>query len=80
GDGVNDYFVCALDNRDTYTLTVFDRSGQVHYRSSNYQNNWDGTAGTGPHSGNKMPAGTYFYTLSAQKSGSVKKGFVVIKY
>ncbi|MDR0692302.1 MAG: S8 family serine peptidase, partial [Prevotellaceae bacterium] len=39
GDGVNDYFVCALDNRDTYTLTVFDRSGQVHYRSSNYQNN-----------------------------------------
>ena len=79
GDGVNDYFVCALDSRDTYTLTVFDRSGQIHYRSSNYQNDWDGTANSGPHAGNKAPAGTYFYALSAQKSGNVKKGFVVIK-
>ena len=80
GDGVNEYFVCTLDSRDTYTLTVFDRSGQVHYRSSNYQNDWDGTANSGPHAGNKTPAGTYFYALSAQKSGNVKKGFVVIKY
>ena len=80
GDGINDYFECTLDNSDVYTITVFDRSGQVHYRSSNYQNDWDGTANSGPHAGNKAPAGAYFYALSAQKSGNVKKGFVVIKY
>ena len=79
-DGVNEYFVFALNPHESYSLTVFDRSGQVHYRSSNYQNDWDGTANTGPHAGNKAPAGTYFYTLSAQKSGQVKKDFVVIKY
>ena len=79
GDGVNDYFVCTLDSSDTYTLTVFDRSRQVHYRSSNYKNDWEGTANSGPHAGNKAPAGTYFYALSAQKSWNVKKGFVVIK-
>jgi gliding motility-associated-like protein len=79
-DGMNDYFVCTLDSRDTYTLSVFDRSGREHYRSSNYKNDWDGIANTGPHSGSKVPGNTYFYTLSAKKSGIVKKGFVVIKY
>ncbi|MDR2449984.1 MAG: S8 family serine peptidase [Prevotellaceae bacterium] len=80
GDGVNDYFVCSLDNRDSYTLTVFDRSGQVHYRSSDYQNDWDGTASTGPHAGNKVPANTYFYSISAKNTGQATTGFVVVKY
>jgi gliding motility-associated-like protein len=80
GDGVNDYFVCTLDSRDIYTLTVFDRSGQVHYRSSDYQNDWDGTANTGPHAGNKVPVNTYFYTLSAKNDGQTTTGFVVVKY
>jgi gliding motility-associated-like protein len=80
GDGINDYFVCTLDNRDTYTLVVFDRSGQVHYRSSDYRNDWNGEANTGPHAGNKVPVNTYFHTLSAKNSGQVIKGFVVIKY
>jgi gliding motility-associated-like protein len=80
GDGVNDYFECVLDSRDAYTLNVFDRSGQVYYRSPDYQNDWDGTANTGPHTGHKVPAGTYFYTLSATGSGNAKKGYVIIKY
>jgi gliding motility-associated-like protein len=80
GDGVNDYFVCTLDSRDAYTLTIFDRSGQVHYRSSNYENDWDGTANTGPHAGNKAPANTYFYSLAAKNTGKTTTGFVVVKY
>jgi gliding motility-associated-like protein len=80
GDGINDYFVCSLDNSDTYTLNVFDRSGQVHYRSSDYKNDWDGTASTGAHAGNKVPAGTYFYSLSAKNTGQTATGFVVVKY
>jgi gliding motility-associated-like protein len=80
GDGINDYFECTLDNNDTYTLTVFDRSGQVHYRSSDYRNDWDGTANTGPHAGNKAPANTYFYSLAAKNTGKTTTGFVVVKY
>jgi gliding motility-associated-like protein len=79
GDGVNDTFVCTLNQDDSYILKVFDRTGQVYYQSDNYQNAWDGTANTGLHAGRKVPVGTYFYTLSA-KSGEVKTGFVVIKY
>ncbi|MDR3350778.1 MAG: S8 family serine peptidase [Prevotellaceae bacterium] len=80
GDGVNDYFVCSLDNSDTYSLRVFDGSGQEHYRSPDYKNDWDGVANTGPHAGNKVPGNTYYYILSAQKSGNIKKSFVVIRY
>jgi gliding motility-associated-like protein len=80
GDGINDYFVLALDPHKHYTLTVFDLSGQVHFRSADYQNEWDGTASTGPYSGNKLPANTYLYILSAKESGQVKKDLVVIKY
>jgi len=68
-----------LDSRDTYTLKVFDKSGQIYYQSDNYANNWDGTANVGHASGKKVPAGTYFYTLIG-KSGDAKSGYVVIKY
>jgi gliding motility-associated-like protein len=72
GDHINDYFVLILDPHESYALTVFDRSGQIHFRSADYQNEWDGTANTGPYSGNKLPANTYLYTLSAKGSGQVK--------
>ncbi|MDR2449452.1 MAG: S8 family serine peptidase [Prevotellaceae bacterium] len=80
GDGINETFVLASNPHENYMLTVFDRSGQTHFRSDDYKNEWDGTANTGPYSGNKLPAGTYLYILSAKKSGQVKKDFVVIKY
>jgi len=79
-DGINDYFEFVLDSHDTYTLHVFDKSGQMYYQSDNYKNNWDGIANTGPQSGQKVFAGTYFYTLSAKNSGQEKAGYVVIKY
>jgi gliding motility-associated-like protein len=79
-DGVNDYFELTLDSKETYTLSVFDRSGQVHYRSEKYENNWNAEANTGPHAGNKVPAGTYFYSLSAKNTGQTTTGFVVVKY
>jgi gliding motility-associated-like protein len=80
GDGINDYFELTLDSRENYSLTVFDRSGQVHYRSSNYQNDWDGVANTGVQSGKKLLSGTYYYSLAGNTSGNKKTGYVIIKY
>ncbi|MDR3235848.1 MAG: S8 family serine peptidase [Prevotellaceae bacterium] len=80
GDGVNDYFKLTTDNHERYALKVFDRAGQVHYQSSDYRNEWDGTAGEGSHAGRKVPAGTYFYILTAKNSNTTTTGFVVIKY
>jgi gliding motility-associated-like protein len=84
GDGINDYFRPTLDPHENYSLQVFDRSGQVHFRTTNFQHDcpdgWDGNANTGPYSGNRLPVNTYLYLFSAKSSGEVKKGFVVIKY
>jgi gliding motility-associated-like protein len=79
-DGHNDYFEFILDSRESYTLHVFDRSGQVHYKSDDYKNDWDGTANTGPQSGKKVRAGTYYYRLAGKLLGKVKTGYVVVKY
>jgi gliding motility-associated-like protein len=80
GDGVNDYFELTLVSKETYTLNVFDRSGQLYYQSNNYKNDWDGIANTGTHSGKKLLSGTYYYSLVGKTSGRVKTGFVVIRY
>ena len=79
GDGINDYFVVTIDSRRKHTLKVFDRSGQLHYQSSDYRNDWDGVANTGPRKGSLLSAGTYFYSLSTS-DGAARKGFLVIRY
>lgn len=79
GDGINDYFELTLDSRDVYALVVMDKSGQLCYQSTDYRNNWDGMASTGPYSGSKLPAGTYFYVITG-KSGDKKSGYVILKY
>jgi gliding motility-associated-like protein len=79
GDGINDYFELTLDSKETYTLRVFDRSGQTHYTSENYRNDWDGTANTGAQSGKKLSAGTYYYSLREKASSAIKTGYIIIK-
>ncbi len=79
GDGINDFLTIAMDSRNSYVLRIFDRSGQVHYQSDDYKNDWDGAANKGPYKGEKVPPGTYFYTLTPQ-SGSAQSGYIVIRY
>lgn len=79
GDGVNDCFEMTLDSKEIYSLRIFDKSGQIYYESSDYKNDWDGVANTGAMKGKKVLPGSYFYVATA-KSGSTKKGYVVVRY
>ena len=79
GDGINDHFVITMDTRRVYALTVFDRSGQIYYQTTDYRNDWDGVANTGRRKGSKVPAGTYYYSLTTS-DGAARKGFFVIRY
>src|SRR5690606_40339000 len=55
GDGVNDYFeIRGLGMFPTHRLTVFNRWGNEVYKSSNYQNDWNGA---------NLSEGTYYYVL-----------------
>ena len=80
GDGINDYLIIPSIQGDTYTLRIFDKSGQLCYESTSYQNDWDGIASIGNQKGKKVLAGTYYYVLSGKNNGEVKKGYIVIRY
>jgi gliding motility-associated-like protein len=69
GDGMNDYFVLSgLPDNSQSTLTVFNRWGNMVYRSDGrkYQNDWDGRGNMSNmvSIGHELPNGVYFYVIS----------------
>jgi len=59
GDGINDKFVIAHLPTTRMELDVFNRSGNLVYKSSDYRNDWDGK-GTGTFLGKELVDGTYY--------------------
>ncbi len=64
GDGVNDHFTLLTTNLTGITCTIYDRWGVKMYDVTSEKGNisWDGKN----FSGKDVPAGTYFYILSAE--------------
>jgi gliding motility-associated-like protein len=59
GDGINDKWVIEpLDLFDESVTHVYNRYGQVVYRSNGYSKPWDGTQ-----NGKPIPSGNYYYTI-----------------
>ncbi|PWE00294.1 Ig-like domain-containing protein [Marinilabilia rubra] len=80
-DGFNDVF--RIPDFDYYTnmsLTVFNRNGILVFESSDYRNNWDGIANTGPIKGQIVPKGVYFYILKPGGSEQQFKGNLFISH
>lgn len=72
-DGSNDTWkIGRIDNYPGAEVLVYDRWGQVVFNTIGYTNSrrWDGT-----NNGNRLPSGTYFYTIDL-KSGDKKNIFV----
>ncbi|BBE17675.1 cadherin domain protein [Aquipluma nitroreducens] len=71
GDGINDKFeIKGIAKYKTVQIEIFNRWGNVVYRSDNYGEGqgksgfWDGKAGQGVRVGSgSVPTGTYFYVL-----------------
>lgn len=73
--GYNDRFVIkGLENSGLNELTIFNRQGNVVYRTVNYQNDWEGRN----HNGVPLPEDTYYYILTVDNKYSYK-GFIVLK-
>ncbi|MUV04189.1 T9SS type B sorting domain-containing protein [Flavobacterium rakeshii] len=79
GDGANDTFrIDCIEYYPNNTLSVYNRYGSPVYKTSGYQNDWDGTAnqdGT-VRRGEKLPVGTYYYVLEVDDA--VKTGWLYI--
>ncbi|WP_129751695.1 gliding motility-associated C-terminal domain-containing protein [Flavobacterium beibuense] len=79
GDGLNDTFrIDCIEFYPDNKLEVFNRFGSSVYKTSGYQNDWDGTANVDGtvRRGEKLPVGTYYYVLEVD--GKVKTGWLYI--
>lgn len=74
GDGVNDFFEMRGPENQDFTLTVYNRWGQVMFFSDNPKAHfWNGRT----YSGIEASTGTYFYVLESE-NGEVFKGSIML--
>ena len=81
-DGTNDTFVIEGIELFENTLKIYNRWGNIVYDVENYQNDWNGTSNAGRvvRRDQKLPAGTYYYTLELKESGKATTGWLYINY
>lgn len=59
GDGFNDQWnVGFIEQFPEGTISVYNRWGNLVFKSANYQNNWQGV-----HNNQELPVGTYYYVV-----------------
>lgn len=74
GDGINDTWnIKYLESYPGATVDVFNRFGQVVYRSLGYNRPWDGTV-----QGKVLPIGTYYYIINPKNGKPVYTGSITI--
>jgi gliding motility-associated-like protein len=83
-DGTNDLFAIAKPFNTTISLDIFNRWGNLVYKSADYKNTWDGKGNQlNRVMGDDLPDGTYYYVVLAtdRSTGNVRKfaGFVTLK-
>lgn len=74
-DGANDVWI--IDNLqlfDTHDIVIVNRWGDAVFRSTNYENDFDGTW-----NGKKLPAGTYYYIIRLPNNVIYKGPFTIIR-
>jgi gliding motility-associated-like protein len=72
-DGVNDtWAITALETYPESLTQVYNRNGQLVYKSQGYDKAWDGK-----YRGSPLPEGTYYYTIQLKK-GTILSGSISI--
>ena len=75
GDGINDYFNVVGQGLTNYTIEIYNRWGQMVFKSNDMSVKWDGNFRN-----KKAPAGTYVYKVNSIDFGSeirlIKSGSV----
>jgi gliding motility-associated-like protein len=73
-DRINDtWMITNLADYRSSTVEVFNRYGQLVFRSTGYDRPWDGT-----YNGNQLPLATYYYVIKLKDGSAPLTGYVVI--
>jgi len=78
GDGINDYFVVKGADQYVVTLKIFTRWGVRVYESNHYRNDWNGYSNINGLVINKIPEGTYFYSINYNNGGKEIVGYLTL--
>ena len=77
GDGINDLFKVSGQGMSDFQIEIYNRWGQMVYKSIDLSNGWDGTFKE-----KNLPTGTYVYKIKTSKFGIeqvlVKSGSVAL--
>jgi gliding motility-associated-like protein len=74
GDGINDVWdIKYLAAYPGATVDVFNRGGQMIFRSQGYTTPWNGT-----YKGNPLPVGTYYYVIDPKNGREKISGSITI--
>ena len=72
GDDLNEFFTPMGKSFKDYQLAIYDRWGQVIFRSNDIQFSWDGKMSSGKYAVN----GIYVYTIDLKDLDNVKHHFI----
>jgi len=73
-DGINDkWVITSLESYPGCVVEIYNRYGQIIFRSIGYTKPWDGT-----YNGKDVPAGTYYYIVDPKNGRKRMSGFVDI--
>ena len=73
-DGINDtWFIKGLAGYPNCLVSVYNRLGQLMYRSKGYSADWDGRA-----NGKDVPPSTYYYVIDLQFQNKVMSGYLTV--
>jgi gliding motility-associated-like protein len=76
GDSLNDVLLAVGTSVFKFTLSIYDRWGNLVFESNDMSIGWDGT-----HNGTKSPEGYYYYQMSARgikNQKTVSKGSILL--
>lgn len=67
-DGMNDYwYISDIEQYGTISVQIYNRFGKLLYKSSAYNNDWDGT-----YNGTPLPEAAYYYIIKSSEKGLIK--------
>ena len=68
GDGINDFFNVSVQGINDFQLEIFNRWGQMVFKSYSSDEQWDGTF-----KNKDLPSGTYIYKVKTTTYGENQK-------
>lgn len=68
GDGINDFFKVSGQGMIDFVIQIYNRWGQMVYKSTDLSQGWDGTF-----KGKNLPTGSYVYKIKTSKYGVEQK-------